>query len=107
MFFVTYLRGELTCRARQAIIIALGLALGVGLVVTVSAASAGVARAESRVLGALYGVGTDVTVTGAARGVGQSPAEVARPDAATAEPRIVGHARGDERGPPVRGGRPG
>jgi putative ABC transport system permease protein len=81
MFFVTYLRRELTRRARQAIIIALGLALGVGLVVTVSAASAGVARAESRVLGALYGVGTDVTVTGAARGVGQSPGEAPPPGA--------------------------
>jgi putative ABC transport system permease protein len=50
---------------RQAIFIALGLAAGVGLVVTVTAASAGVTKAQSGVLGALYGVGTDVTVTGA------------------------------------------
>ena len=68
MFFVTYLRRELSSRMRQATFIALGLALGVGLVVTVSAASTGVARAESGVLGALYGVGTDVTVTGAVVG---------------------------------------
>jgi putative ABC transport system permease protein len=68
MFFVRYLRRELSRRMRQAIVIALGLALGVGLVVTVSAASAGVAKAESGVLGALYGVGTDVTVAGAAPG---------------------------------------
>jgi putative ABC transport system permease protein len=68
MFFVTYLRRELRRRMRQAIFIALGLALGVGLVVTVSAASAGVSKAQSRVLSALYGVGTDVTVTGAAPG---------------------------------------
>jgi putative ABC transport system permease protein len=81
MFFVMYLRRELTRRAGQAIIIALGLAVGVGLVVTVSAASAGVASAESGVLGALYGVGTDVTVTGAARGVGQSPGEAPPPGA--------------------------
>jgi hypothetical protein len=47
MFFVTYLRRELTRRAGQAIAVALGLAVGVGLVVTVSAAAAGVARAES------------------------------------------------------------
>jgi len=67
MFFVTYLRRQLTRRAGQAIVIALGLAVGVGLVATVSAAAAGVARAESGVLGALYG-GTDVTVTGAAFG---------------------------------------
>ena len=68
MFFVTYLRRELRRRMRQAILIALGLALGVGLVVTVAAASAGVKKAESGVLGALYGVGTDVTVTGPAPG---------------------------------------
>jgi putative ABC transport system permease protein len=64
MFFLTYLRRELRRRMRQAIFIALGLALGVGLVVTVSAASAGVKKAQSKVLSALYGVGTDVTVTG-------------------------------------------
>jgi putative ABC transport system permease protein len=68
MFFVTYLRRELRRRMRQAVFIVLGLALGVGLVVTVAAASAGVKKAESGVLSALYGVGTDVTVTGAAPG---------------------------------------
>jgi putative ABC transport system permease protein len=65
MFFVTYLRRELRSRTRQAIFVALGLALGVGLVVTVGAASAGVKKAEAGVLSSLYGVGTDVTVTGA------------------------------------------
>ena len=70
MFFVTYLRRELGGRMRQAIFVALGLAVGVGLVVTVSAASAGVAGAESGVLGALYGVGTNVTVTGAVISLG-------------------------------------
>ena len=64
MFFITYLRRELRRRIRQAIFIALGLALGVGLIVTVSAASAGTAKAESSVLSSLYGVGTDATVTG-------------------------------------------
>jgi putative ABC transport system permease protein len=68
MFFVTYLRRELGRRMRQAIFITLGLALGVGLVVTVAAASAGVKKAQSGVLGALYGVGTNVTVTGATPG---------------------------------------
>jgi putative ABC transport system permease protein len=68
MFFVTYVRRELCRRMRQAIFVALGLALGVGLVVTVAAASAGVRKAESGVLSALYGVGTDITVTGAAPG---------------------------------------
>jgi putative ABC transport system permease protein len=66
MFFVIYLRRELRRRMRQAIFIALGLALGIGLVVTVTAASAGVRKAQSDVLRSLYGVGTDVTVTGKA-----------------------------------------
>ncbi len=64
MFFLTYLRRELRRRAHQAIFVALGLALGVGLVVTVSSASAGVTKSEAAVLAALYGVGTNVTVTG-------------------------------------------
>jgi putative ABC transport system permease protein len=65
MFFITYLRRELRRRTLQAIFIALGLALGVGLVITVAAASAGFNKAQSDVLSALYGAGTDVTVTGA------------------------------------------
>jgi putative ABC transport system permease protein len=64
MFFVTYVRHELRHRMRQAICIALGLALGVGLVVTVAAASAGVTKAQARVLGTLYGAATTVIVTG-------------------------------------------
>ncbi len=66
MFFITYLRRELRRRMRQAIFIALGLALGIGLVLTVTAASAGVKKAQADVLKSLYGVGTDVTVTGKA-----------------------------------------
>ncbi len=66
MFFITYLRRELRRRMRQAVFIALGLALGIGLVVTVTAASAGVRKAQSDVLSSLYGVGTDVTITGKA-----------------------------------------
>jgi putative ABC transport system permease protein len=66
MFFVTYLRRELRRRMRQAIFVAFGLAIGVGLVVTVTAASAGVKKAQAAVLRSLYGIGTDVTVTGAA-----------------------------------------
>ncbi len=62
MFF-TYLRRELRGRMRQGVFIALGLALGVGLVITVTAAASGVKNAQGTVLKALYGVGTDVTVT--------------------------------------------
>src|ERR1022692_4513389 len=48
---------------RQAILIAFGLAVGIGLVITVTALSAGVRNAQGSVLHSLYGVGTDVTVT--------------------------------------------
>jgi putative ABC transport system permease protein len=63
MFFLTYLGRELRRRMKQAVVIAVGLALGVGLVITVSAASSGVKKAQDDVLSSLYGVGTDVTVT--------------------------------------------
>lgn len=63
MLYLTYLRRELRHRARQAVFIALGLALGVGLVITVSAATTGVGNSQSDVLRALYGVGTDISVT--------------------------------------------
>ena len=74
MFF-TYLRRELRRRMRQVVFISLGLAVGIGLVITVIAASSGVAQAQGKVLHALYGVGTDITVTkapaaGAAGGFG-------------------------------------
>jgi hypothetical protein len=63
MFFFTYLRRELRHRMRQAVVTALGLALGIGLVITVTALSSGVRTAQGKVLGALFGVGTDITVT--------------------------------------------
>src|ERR1700733_10878394 len=61
--FLTYLRRELRRRMRQATFIALGLAVGCGLVITVTAASSGVSSSQGTVLHSLYGVGTDVTVT--------------------------------------------
>jgi ABC-type antimicrobial peptide transport system permease subunit len=61
--FLTYLGRELRRRARQASMIAIGLALGIGLVITVTALSAGVKNAQGEVLHSLYGVGTDITVT--------------------------------------------
>lgn len=61
--FITYLLRELRRRMRQAIFIAAGLALGVGLVITVTAASDGVSATQGTVLRSLYGVGTDVTIT--------------------------------------------
>ena len=61
--FLTYLRRELRRRIRQATFISLGLALGIGLVIIVTAAAAGVRSAQAAVLHSLYGVGTDVTIT--------------------------------------------
>src|SRR4030095_10957298 len=55
--FVTYLQRELRQRMRQTLVISLGLALGTGLVITVSAITAGLRNAQDTVLGALYGVG--------------------------------------------------
>jgi ABC-type antimicrobial peptide transport system permease subunit len=69
--FFTYLGRELRRRMRQAVFIALGLAVGIGLVITVTAASSGVKNAQGTVLHSLYGVGTDITVTKApSRGAG-------------------------------------
>jgi ABC-type antimicrobial peptide transport system permease subunit len=62
MFF-TYLADELRRRRRQAFVVSLGLALGIALVVVVTAMAAGVQDAQSTVLHSLYGVGTDITVT--------------------------------------------
>jgi len=61
--YFTYLRLELRHRLRQAIFIAAGLAVGIALVITVSAVAAGVSNAQAGVLNKLYGIGTDITVT--------------------------------------------
>ncbi len=66
MYFTCIWR-ELRRRTRQALVVAIGLAIGIGLVVTVSATTAGVKDAQAQVLHSLYGVGTDMTVTKAPR----------------------------------------
>ena len=58
---------------RSASVVAIGLALGVGLVITVTAAASGVKTAQGQVLHSLYGVGTDITVTKAATPGGGGP----------------------------------
>jgi putative ABC transport system permease protein len=62
-FFWTYLLRTLVGHLRQTAITAIGLAVGVAAVVTLTAASEGVSRAQSAVLHALYGVSTDISVT--------------------------------------------
>jgi ABC-type antimicrobial peptide transport system permease subunit len=61
--FLVYLRRELRQRKRQTILVAMGMALGIGLVITVSAVSAGLRDAQDTVLHTLSGVGRQLTVT--------------------------------------------
>ena len=63
MFTVTYVRRELGHRARQAALTAIGLALGVGLVITTIATSRAVSDAQATILHTLNGIGTNITVT--------------------------------------------
>ncbi|MFI5861640.1 ABC transporter permease [Streptomyces sp. NPDC051546] len=86
MFF-TYLRRELRRRRKAALVVASGLALGIALVIVVTSVSAGMTRAQDKVLQSLYGLGTDMTVTKA-----QTPP--AEGDAA-ARPRFRFDAKGE------------
>ena len=61
--FATYLRRELSNRRRQTMIIAIGMALAIGLVIIVNAVSAGVRTAQEDVLASVYGIGTDITIS--------------------------------------------
>lgn len=63
MFYLSYMVAELRRRSGRTLLTALGLAIGVGLVVTVSALSTGLDRAQSAVLEPLTGVGTDMSVS--------------------------------------------
>jgi hypothetical protein len=53
MLFLTCLRRERRHRMRQAVVIAAGLAVEVGLVITVTPVSSGVLSAQGKVLGSL------------------------------------------------------
>jgi putative ABC transport system permease protein len=63
VFYAAYVLSELRRRRGRTLLTALGLAVGVGLVVTVSALSAGLDRAQEEALEPLTGVGTDLSVT--------------------------------------------
>jgi ABC-type antimicrobial peptide transport system permease subunit len=63
VFHLSYMLAELRRRRSRTILTALGLAVGVGLVVSVNALSTGLDRAQSSVLAPLTGVGTDMSVT--------------------------------------------
>jgi ABC-type antimicrobial peptide transport system permease subunit len=74
VFYSTYLLSELRRRKGRTLLTALGLAVGVGLVVTVTALSQGLDNAQQKVLRPLTGVGTDMSVNRPlkARGSGSS-----------------------------------
>jgi putative ABC transport system permease protein len=63
VFFLTYMFSELRRRRGRTILTALGLAVGVALVVVVNALSSGLNDAQAQVLKPLTGVGTDLSVT--------------------------------------------
>lgn len=63
MFFLGYLRNELVRRKSRTILTVLGLAVGVSLVIAVSALSRGLDQAQAKALDPLSSIGTDLTVT--------------------------------------------
>src|SRR5438552_4081215 len=63
MFFLSYMFSELRRRRGRTILTALGLAVGVALVIAVNALSTGLDQAQAKVLEPLTGVGTDMSVT--------------------------------------------
>lgn len=73
--FGIYLKRELGRRKKAALVIALGLALGIALVITVNSVSAGMTQAQDKVLKSLYGLGTDMTVTKAQSAPGASSSQ--------------------------------
>ena len=63
MFYIRFLGAELRRRPGRTVLTALGLAVGVGLVVIVGALSKGLDEAQAEVLEPLTGVGTDLSVS--------------------------------------------
>ncbi|MEY2473356.1 MAG: putative transport system permease protein [Actinomycetota bacterium] len=63
MFYLTYLHRELRRRLGRTVLTVLGLAVGVALVVLVSALSSGLNRAQHKILNPLAKVGTDLVVS--------------------------------------------
>ena len=63
VFYLGYLRSELVRRKSRTILTVLGLAVGVSLVIAVSALSRGLDEAQAKALDPLSSIGTDLTVT--------------------------------------------
>jgi len=63
VFYLAYLRNELLRRKARTILTVLGLALGVALVIAISALSRGLDDAQKTALDPLSSIGTDLTIT--------------------------------------------
>jgi putative ABC transport system permease protein len=63
LIYLTYMLSELRRRKGRTLLTALGLAVGIALVITVSGLSAGLDNAQASVLKPLTGIGTDMSVT--------------------------------------------
>ena len=63
MFYLSYITAELRRRKGRTLLTALGLGVGVALVIAVTALSDGLDKAQEKVLRPLTGVGTDMSVT--------------------------------------------
>jgi ABC-type antimicrobial peptide transport system permease subunit len=63
VFYLRYLRAELSRRRGRTILTLLGLAVGVGLVIAISSLSKGLDEAQAATLDPLAGIGTDLAVT--------------------------------------------
>jgi len=85
VFHLTYLVQELRRRAARTILTALGLALGVGLVLAIIGVSQGLDDAQAQVLAPLKSVGTDILVTRVA-GVTPTAANTGAPTTTTTTP---------------------
>jgi ABC-type antimicrobial peptide transport system permease subunit len=99
VFHLTYLRQELRRRLGRTLLTALGLAVGVGLVVGILSVSAGLDDAQQEVLAPLGSVGTDILVT---RVAGATSASDSSTTATTAPAN--GNANGNANGGGPGGG---
>src|SRR4051794_5340825 len=97
VFYATYLLSELRRRRGRTLLTALGLAVGVGLVVTVTALSDGLDDAQQKVLNPLTGVGTDMSVNRPVKARGGSFGPVGGARLPSAEQEQLRKENGDPR----------
>jgi ABC-type antimicrobial peptide transport system permease subunit len=105
VFHLTYLLKELRRRSGRTLLTAIGLAIGVGLVVGIMGVSAGLDDAQQQVLAPLDSVGTDILVTRVAGTTASSAAPDAGETTTTTAPPPG--ARGQGPGGGFFGGRNG